>query len=129
MLHIYCILKNGSVMTNRQNVTILENKGFIIFLNHELYLKKSFLKQFLQQKQRAHARLFVIFIVLCISIRNSKILKGQTEIVKLGDRQDHGQQNEMKDKHRTPNTTLKTKAGVTRNLQLPGRHPSSYTLK
>ena len=46
--------------------------------------------------------------------RNLEIPKGQTNIVKLEDRQDHGQQNEMKDKHRTHNTTLKTKAGVTR---------------
>ena len=44
---------------------------------------------------------------------NSKIPKEQTEI----DRQDHGQQNETKYKHRTHNTTLKTKAGVTRTLQ------------
>ena len=52
--------------------------------------------------------------------RNSKIPKGQTEIVKSEDRQDHGQQNETKDKHRTHNTTLKTKAGVTQILQKPG---------
>ena len=52
--------------------------------------------------------------------RNSKIPKGQTEIVKSEDSQDHGQQNETKDKLRTHNTTLKTKAGVTRNLQKPG---------
>ena len=45
--------------------------------------------------------------------RNSKIPKGQTEIVKSEDRQDHGQQNETKEKHRAHNTTLKTKAGVT----------------
>ena len=42
-----------------------------------------------------------------IFIRNTKIPKGQTEIVKSEDRQDHGQQNETKDKHRTHNTTLK----------------------
>ena len=52
--------------------------------------------------------------------RNSKIPNGQTEIVKSEDRQDHGQQNETKDKHRTDNTTLKTKAGITRTLQKPG---------
>ena len=52
--------------------------------------------------------------------RNLKIPKGQTGIVMSEDRQDHGQQNEMKDKHRTHNTTLKTKAGVTRTLQKPG---------
>ena len=40
-----------------------------------------------------------------------------TEIVMSEDEQDHGQQNETKDKHRTHNTTLKTKAGVTRTLQ------------
>ena len=40
--------------------------------------------------------------------RNSKIPKGQTEIVKLEDRQYHGQQNETKDTYRTHNTTLKT---------------------
>ena len=44
---------------------------------------------------------------------NSKIPKGQTEIVQSEDRQDHGHQNETKDKYRTHNTTLKTKAGVT----------------
>ena len=47
------------------------------------------------------------------SNRNSKIPNGQTEIVKSEDRQDHGQQNETKDKHRKHNTTLLTKAGVT----------------
>ena len=43
--------------------------------------------------------------------RNLKIPKGHTEIVKAADRQDHGhgQQNEMKEKHKTHNTTLKTK--------------------
>ena len=45
---------------------------------------------------------------------------GQTEMVKSEDRQDDGLQNETKDKHRTHNTTLKTKAGVTRTLQKPG---------
>ena len=54
---------------------------------------------------------------LWCSKRNSKISKGQTEIVKSEDRQEYGQQNEMKDKPRTHNTTLKTKAGVTRKLQ------------
>ena len=55
--------------------------------------------------------------ILCLPLqndiackRNSKIPKGQKEIVKSEDRQDHGQQNETKDKHRTHNTTLKTKA-------------------
>ena len=48
---------------------------------------------------------------------NSKIPKWQTEIIKSEDRQEHGEQNETKDKHRTHNTTLKTKAGVTRTLQ------------
>ena len=48
------------------------------------------------------------------------ISKGQTEIVKAEDRQDHGQQNETKDKYRTNNTTLKTKAIVKRTLQNPG---------
>ena len=39
--------------------------------------------------------------------RNSKIPKGQTEIVKSEVRQEHGQQNETKDqKKRTHNTTL-----------------------
>ena len=50
--------------------------------------------------------------------RNSKIPKGQTEIVQSEDRQDHGQQ--KKDKQRTHNTTRKTKARVTRTLQKPG---------
>ena len=52
--------------------------------------------------------------------RKSKIPKLQTEIVKSRDRQDHVKQNETKDKHVTHNTTLKTKAGVTRTLQKPG---------
>ena len=52
--------------------------------------------------------------------RNSKIPKGQTEIAKSEDRQDHGQQNETKDKYKTYNTTLKTKAGITRSLQNSG---------
>ena len=39
--------------------------------------------------------------IWCIRKRSSKILKGQTEIVKSEERQDHGQQNEMKGKHRT----------------------------
>ena len=55
-----------------------------------------------------------------MSRRNSKIPKEQTEIVKSENRQNHGQQNETKDKHRTHNTTLKTYAGVTRTLQKPG---------
>ena len=42
------------------------------------------------------------------SDRNSKIPKGCTEIVKSEDRQDHGQHNKTKAKHRTHNTTLKT---------------------
>ena len=35
--------------------------------------------------------------------------RGRHEIIKSEDRQDHGQQNETKDKYRTHNTTLKTK--------------------
>ena len=50
----------------------------------------------------------------------SLIPKGQAEIVKSEDRQDHGQQNETKDKHRTHNTTQKTKARETLTLQKPG---------
>ena len=38
---------------------------------------------------------------------------------KSEDRQDHGQQNKMKDKHRTHDTTLTNKAGVTITLQKP----------
>ena len=38
--------------------------------------------------------------------------KGADRNRKSEDGQDHGQQNETKDKHRTHNTTLKTKAGV-----------------
>ena len=53
-------------------------------------------------------------------LRNLKTPKGHTEIVKSEDRQDHGQQNETKDKYRTHNTTLKTKARVTRILQKLG---------
>ena len=51
---------------------------------------------------------------------NSKIPKGQTKIVKLEDRQDHGKQNETKDNHRTHNTSLKAKSGQTRTLQSHG---------
>ena len=47
---------------------------------------------------------------------NSKIPKGQIENVKSEDRQDHGQHNVTKDKHRTHNTTLKTKPVVTQTL-------------
>ena len=39
------------------------------------------------------------------NIRNSKITKGQTEIVKSEDRQDNGQQNETKDKQNTQHDT------------------------
>ena len=49
--------------------------------------------------------------------RNSKIPKKQTEIVKSEDKQDHGQQNETKDKHTTHNTTLKTNAVVIQTLE------------
>ena len=41
-------------------------------------------------------------------LKNSKIPNEQAEIVKSEDRQDHDQQNETKDKHRTLMTTLKT---------------------
>ena len=61
-----------------------------------------------------------------------KIPKEQTEIVKSEDRQDHhdhGQQNETKDKHRTHNTTLKTKGGITWSLQKPGLQCSSGVLE
>ena len=58
---------------------------------------------------------------------NRSVLKKEFEDTKAADRnrksedrQDHGQQNETKDKHTTHNTTLKTKAGVTRTLQKPG---------
>ena len=53
---------------------------------------------------------------MTVILRTSKIQKGQTEIVKPEARQDHGQQNETKDKYRTHSTTQKTKAGVTRTL-------------
>ena len=46
--------------------------------------------------------------------------KGKTGIVKLEDRQDHGQQNETKDKQSTQHYTLKTKVGVSRTLHKPG---------
>ena len=46
--------------------------------------------------------------------------KGADRNRKSEDRQDHGQQNETKDKHRTHNTSLKTKAGVTRTIKKPG---------
>ena len=49
--------------------------------------------------------------------RNWKIPKGQREILKSKEKQDHSQQNETKDNHRTYNTTLKTKAIATRTLQ------------
>ena len=48
----------------------------------------------------------------------SMIPKGQTEIVKSEERQDHGQQNETKCNHSTHNTTLKTKGRETRNQQI-----------
>ena len=38
------------------------------------------------------------------SQKNSKIPKWQTEVNKSKDRQDHGQQNETKNKHTTHNT-------------------------
>ena len=41
--------------------------------------------------------------------------KGVYRNRKSEDRQDHGQPNETKDKHRTHNTTLKTKAEVNTN--------------
>ena len=56
---------------------------------------------------------FFVFASQSVRSRNSKILKGQIEIVKSENRHDHGQQNEAKDKLRTHNTTLKTKAGAT----------------
>ena len=56
-----------------------------------------------------------------MSKRTSKIPKGQIVIIQSEDRQGHGQQNEMKDKHRAHNITLKIKAGITRTLQKPGR--------
>ena len=40
--------------------------------------------------------------------------------VKSGKRQVYGQQNKTNEKYKTHNTTLKTKAGVTRTLQIPG---------
>ena len=51
---------------------------------------------------------------------NSKILKGQAEIVKSEDRQDHGQQNKTKDKHRTHAITLKLNWSKAQTLQKPG---------
>ena len=38
----------------------------------------------------------------------------------VGRQTSYGQQNKTKDKHRTHETTLKTKAGITRTLQKPG---------
>ena len=52
------------------------------------------------------------------STRDSKIPKGQTEILNSDSRED--QQNETKDKHTIHNTTLKAKPGVTQILQKPG---------
>ena len=49
--------------------------------------------------------------------RNAKTPTGQTEIDKSEERQDLGQQNETKDKHKTHNTLLKTRPGVTRTLK------------
>ena len=48
-------------------------------------------------------------VLTSVCKRNSKIPKGQTEIGKSEDRQDHGQQIETRDKPITHNTTLKTK--------------------
>ena len=44
--------------------------------------------------------------------RNSRYQRGIQKSLSQKNRQDHGQQND-KDKHKTENTTLKTKAGVT----------------
>ena len=52
--------------------------------------------------------------------RNLKIPKGQTDIARSEDRQDHGQENKTKDKHRPHDITVKHKAGVTRTLQKQG---------
>ena len=64
---------------------------------------------FRQIRQFHHKETLIIVLIK----RNLRIPKWQTEIVQSEDRQDHGQQNETKDKHRTHNTTLKTKARVT----------------
>ena len=54
----------------------------------------------------------ILFLTKWFFMNNAKGIQKE-------DRQDHGQQNETKDKHRAHNITLKTKAGVTRTLQKP----------
>ena len=59
-----------------------------------------------------------VMVSICLEEGIRRYQKGrQTEFVNLEDIQDHGQQSEKKDKHRTHNTTLNTKAGVTRPLE------------
>ena len=68
-------------------------------------------------------KFFTNIFSLCYQLYQEKEFEdtnGTDRNRKSEDRQDHGQQNETKDKHRTHNTTLKTKAGVTRTLQKPG---------
>ena len=57
--------------------------------------------------------------ILFSTVKNEKSMqkefedtKGADRNRKSEDRQDHGQQNETKNKHRTHNTTLKTKAAT-----------------
>ena len=58
------------------------------------------------------------FIHFC-NVWNSKISMWKTEIVNSEDRQNHGKQIKTKDKHRTHDTTLNSKARVTGTLQKP----------
>ena len=64
--------------------------------------------------------IFHIHSVRCHLKGTRRYQRGIKEIVKSEDRQDNGQQNKTKDKHRTHSTTIKTKAGVTGTLQKPG---------
>ena len=63
---------------------------------------------------------YQLFVNHLVKSRNSTIPKRQTKIVKYEDRQDHRRQNETEGNHRTHNTTLKTKDGLTRTLKKPG---------
>ena len=84
---------------------------------------RHFLSTFVYHRNNAGFSITIILhdpVDVLLKQRNLKIPKGQTEIVKSEDGRDQGKQNGTKDKNRTLNTTLKTKAGVTRTLQKPG---------
>ena len=99
---------------------LLREMGELFKLNRSCLENLKKLSQlFLKNQPQNNQHLFLMLLKVLpfhkqsyakLSPRNSKIPKGQTEIVKSEGRQDHGKQNETKDKHRTHITTLKTKA-------------------